>query len=216
MNQHEVQDQQVTADVSAERVARVYAEALLNAADQSGQADALEGEYESLLRDAFQAPQLESILTSGAVGRKQKAELLTKGFAGRASTTFFNFLQVLNEHERLDLLRPVFAAYRQLRDQRAKRVRVQVRSAVELPADQRGRLVEELRQTFQVESVLHTEVDPELLGGLVVRVGDWVYDGSVRRQLETIRSELIARSSHEIQSRRDQFSSHEGNPGLPV
>jgi F-type H+-transporting ATPase subunit delta len=55
---------------------------------------------------------------------------------------------------------------------------------------------------------LQEQVDPDLLGGLIVRVGDWVYDASVRRELETLRSELIARSSHEIQSRRDQFSSN--------
>jgi F-type H+-transporting ATPase subunit delta len=205
MNQHDVLEEQGSADVGAQRVARVYAEALLTAADQAGQADALEQEYASLLRDAFQAEYLETILCSGAIGRKHKAELIAKVFQGRASATFFNYLQVLNEHERLDLLRPIFAAFRQLREQRARRMRVQVRSAVALPADQRDRLVSELRQTFQVEPILQEQVDPDLLGGMVVRVGDWVYDASIRRELETIRSELIARSSHEIQSRRDQF-----------
>lgn len=205
MNQHEEFEKPGSADVGAQRIARVYAEALLTAADQAGQADALEEEYASLLRDAFQVGDLETILCSGAIGRKHKAELIARVFQGRASATMFNFLQVLNEHERLKLLRPIYAAFRQLRDQRARRLRVQVRSAVPLPTDQRDRLLSELRQTFQVEPLLQEQVDPELLGGMVVRVGDWVYDASIRRELETIRSELIARSSHEIQSRRDQF-----------
>jgi F-type H+-transporting ATPase subunit delta len=209
MTQHEQPDLHPTGDVRAQRVARIYAEALLNAANKQGQADAIQQEFESFLREALPSvPDLEAFLFSGVIGRKQKAEIITKVFEGRTSEIFFNFLQVLNEHERLDLLRPIGAAYRQLRDQQARRVRVQVRTAVELPADQRERLLGQLRQTFQVEPVLQEQVDPDLLGGLIVRVGDWVYDASVRRELETLRSELIARSSHEIQSRRDQFSSN--------
>ena len=57
------------------------------------------------------------------------------------------------------------------------------------------------------EPVLHTRVDPDLLGGLVVRVGDWLYDASVRTRLADIRDQVIQRSSHEIQSGRDRFRS---------
>ena len=59
--------------------------------------------------------------------------------------------------------------------------------------------------------MLATKIDPDLLGGLVVRVGDWLYDASVRTQLETIRNQIIARSSHEIQSGRNRFSSPNGD-----
>jgi F-type H+-transporting ATPase subunit delta len=84
---------------------------------------------------------------------------------------------------------------------------VEVRSAVPLPDDQRERLLNQLRATLQREPILQTRVDENLLGGLVVRVGDWVYDASVKTRLETIRHQLTERSSHEIQSRRDRFSS---------
>jgi F-type H+-transporting ATPase subunit delta len=119
---------------------------------------------------------------------------------------FLNFLLVLNHHDRLDLLRPICDAYRGLRDQRARRIRIQVRSAAPLDDGQRDRLQRELQETFHLEPILETEIDPELLGGMLVRVGDWVYDASVRTQLETIRNQLIARSSHEIQSGRNRFS----------
>jgi F-type H+-transporting ATPase subunit delta len=118
---------------------------------------------------------------------------------------------VLNEHERLELLRAILAAYRNLRNERARRVRVQVRTAVPLPDDQRARLQEEVREAFQLEPILEAVVDPEILGGMIVRVGDWLYDNSVRATLETIRNQIIARSSHEIQSRRDRFSTADGN-----
>jgi len=212
MNDDKDADFEPIADVSAQRVARVYAEALLNAADKQGQSDDVVEGLDSLIRDLFQAePQLEAFLTSSAVGRERKARLIDKVFENKASVLFVDFLKVLNQHERLNLLRPILAAAKELRDARAKRIRVQVRSAVPLANDQENRLRQQLREALKLDPVLQTAVDPELLGGVVVRVGDWLYDASVRARLESIRNQLIARSSHEIQSGRDRFSIANGN-----
>jgi F-type H+-transporting ATPase subunit delta len=200
------------ADVGAQRVARVYAEALLNAAEKRGEVDAVFEQLEALVREVFRAdPQFAEFLASGAVGRDKKAAVLRSVFENRAGELFLNFLMVLNHHDRLDLLGLIFDAYRDLRDQRARRIRVRVRSAVPLPDDQRDRLRQELHDTFHLEPLLENEVDPDLLGGMVVRVGDWVYDASVRTQLDTIRNQIIARSSHEIQSGRNRFSASGGD-----
>ena len=212
MNDDKDADFEPIADVSAQRVARVYAEALLNAADKQGQSDDVVEGLDSLIRDLFQAePQLEAFLTSSAVGRERKARLIDKVFENKASVLFVDFLKVLNQHERLNLLRPILAAAKELRDERAKRIRVQVRSAVPLANDQENRLRQQLREALKLDPVLQTAVDPELLGGVVVRVGDWLYDASVRARLESIRNQLIARSSYEIQSGRDRFSITNGN-----
>jgi F-type H+-transporting ATPase subunit delta len=200
------------ADVSAQRIAKVYAEALLNSAEKRHETDAVAEQLDSLIDDIFSAdPEFEKLLASGAVGRDQKAELIQRVFGHRAGELFLNFLMVLNEHERLNLLRAIRHAFRDLRDERARRVRVQVRSAVPLGDDQRDRLTRELHETFHLEPVLEAAVDPDLLGGLVVRVGDWVYDASVRTRLQTIRNQLIERSSYEIQSGRNRFSTPGGN-----
>jgi F-type H+-transporting ATPase subunit delta len=201
-----------TADVSSQRVAQVYAEALLNAAGRQAQAAGVLEELDSLVGDLFRAePQLETFLSSGAIGRDRKAQTIRTIFENRASATFANFLQVLNRHERLDLLRPTLAAAREIYNERSGNVRVDVRTAVPLPDDQRERLRQEIRNTFHREPQLEIQVDPELLGGLVVQIGDWLYDASVRSQLNSIRNQLIARSSHEIQTGRDRFSSANGN-----
>ncbi len=199
-------------DMDAQRVAKVYAEALLRAAEKRGEVDELLQELDSLLDQVLQAePQFEAFLSSGAVGRDRKANVLRSVFAGRASELFVNWLLVLNDHDRLDLLRPIVAAYRELREQRRGLLRVQVRSAEPLPEDQQERLRLELRQAFHKEPLLEIRIDPELLGGVVVRVGDWLYDHSVRTELESIRNQIIARSSYEIQSRRDRFCVADGN-----
>jgi F-type H+-transporting ATPase subunit delta len=203
---------ETTANVGAQRIAKVYAEALLNAAQKQGQAEQVLAELESFIVDVFPAePSLEAFLSSGAIGRDRKAPVIRDVFGPRASEIFTNFLLVLNHRGRLDLLRPILVAARDLADERARRVRVRVRSAVPLPDDQRDRLSKDLRTSLGLEPVLVTDVDPEILGGLVVQVGDWQYDSSIRTQLNTLRNQLIERSNYAIQSRRDRFYSPDGN-----
>jgi F-type H+-transporting ATPase subunit delta len=169
-------------------------------------------ELEALIKDVLNAdPYLEVFLTSGIIDRQRKAEVLQGAFANRASDLVLNGLLVLNEHDRLDLLRPIVEAYRELHEQQAGRMRVEVASAVPLPDDLRERLLQELRHKYDKEPVLVARVDPELLGGMVVRIGDRVYDESVRTQLNNIRNDIIARSSYEIQSGRNRFSSANGD-----
>jgi len=194
-------------EVNTQRIARVYAEALLRAAESQELAAEIFEELQALVDQVFKAdPLFEEFLSSGAVDRKRKAEIIESTFAGRAGDLFINFLLVLNDHERAGLLRPIRDAYRELLDERAGRMRVQVQSAVALAQDQQERLRAELQAAFHKEPVLETQVDPNLLGGMVVRVGDWLYDLSVRTQLENIRDQIIARSSYEIQSGRNRFS----------
>jgi F-type H+-transporting ATPase subunit delta len=198
----------VTADVSAQRIARVYAEALYDAAEAQGQAKEVFDELTSLTNDVFpRDPGFEAYLSTGAVGRDHKQELIKKTFEGRASETFTNFLFVLNHHDRLGLLRAIQRAYKDLFEERSGQIPVEVRSAAPLSEEQVERLRNELRASFRREPILATAVDPDLIGGLMVRVGDWLYDATVRTQLESLRNQLIESSSHAIQSGRDRFSS---------
>jgi F-type H+-transporting ATPase subunit delta len=199
--------QERRADVTAQRVARVYAEALLNAAQKKGAVDAVIGEFESLIHDVFkQEPKLEVLLSSAAVGRRRRADIIRKIFEGKAGDIFFNFLLALNSHERLELLRPILVELRELHDQRAGRVRVQVSSAVPLPDDQTQQLEQQLRDALRREPILNLHVDPELIAGVRIRVGDWQYDGSLLNRLANIKNQILTGTSHEIQSRRDRFS----------
>jgi len=194
-------------DNTGQRVAKVYAEALLRAAEQSGQGAAVLDELRALVDDVFRRdPAIEQFLSSPAVGRERKAEVIKRAFAGRASELLTNFLTVLNAHDRMEVLRAVARAYSDLYDRGQNRMQVLVRTAVPLADDQRERIAGELRAAFGKEPVLHASVDPALLGGLVVQVDDWVYDASVRTRLDLIRKQLVERSSHAIQTGRDRFS----------
>jgi F-type H+-transporting ATPase subunit delta len=200
----------LNADATAQRVARVYAEALYAEAEKLHAVESTLEELEVLMNEVVPAdPLIRTFFLGGVVGRERRDEALKKAFAGKLSDLSLHFLLVLSDHERLELLRPVLAVYRLLLEERAGKVRATVWTAVPLPDDQRERLLEQLRTLTRREPVLNARVDPDVLGGLIVQVGDWRYDASVRHQLDIIRNQLIESSSHEIQAGRDRFSSAE-------
>jgi F-type H+-transporting ATPase subunit delta len=199
-------------NVGAQQVATVYASALVDAAEAAGQTEAVMDELDSFLIDVLAAaPKLEVVLGSALVSPDEKSALLDKALGSQASPLFLNFLKVVSRHGRLDILRPIHQAAHDLYDQMRGIVRVQVASAADLDEPLKLELTDSVRRIVGGKPVLAMEVWPELVGGMMMRVGDTVYDGSISTRLEKIRQEMIDRSVHEIQSRRDRFSSPEGN-----
>ena len=196
LNDDRIPRHETVLDYGARRVARVYAESLLDVAAECGQTDELLEEFGTLIDGVFPAAaQFEVFLASGVNSRK-KADVIRRAFGGRASDLFRNFLLVLNAHRRLDLLRRIRDVAKELHDERAGRLRVLVTSAVPLPDDQRERLRQELCAKYRMEPILTARVEPALLGGIVLRVGDWLYDASLRTRLETVRKRIFERGSH--------------------
>ena len=196
------------ADVESLQVARVYAEALLNAAEKEGQVEEVLAEYEELLRAAEQPrSELRRFFTSGVIGRQTRGAAIRKAFEGRTHPLLVNFLLVVNDHERIPLIPAILFEMKQLRDQRARRLPVTVHAAVNLDDDQVERVRQAVRRSLDVEPVVEVKVEPDLLGGLLVRVGDHVFDGTLRTKLDQMRDNLLVRGDHEIQSGRDRFSS---------
>jgi F-type H+-transporting ATPase subunit delta len=192
---------------AALRVARVYAEALLDVADERNKAAEVAEELEGLAKAIRENPEIERAIASPIVRRSAKAKLIDDTFKGNVSDLTFNFLHVLNSKDRLALVRQAAFAYRELLDQRAKRLRVKVRSATALSENQNEQLRQLIAQATGLDPVIGVTIDPDLLGGMIVQIGDQVFDSSVRTRIDTIRNQLLARSSYEIQTGRDRFSS---------
>ena len=96
-------------------------------------------------------------------------------------------------------------------DKLRNRIPVELTTAAPIGAAETRRIVDNLRKQLDGEPVVRQSVDPNLIGGAVVRVGDTVYDGSIANQLKQLRQQMIDRSAHEIQSRRDRFRNPAGN-----
>ncbi|MGL6226277.1 MAG: ATP synthase F1 subunit delta [Thermoguttaceae bacterium] len=201
------------ADVAVGKVAAVYAEALLDASLAQGESLADQrSQFGSLLTDVFvKQPKFEEVLSSSLISVDEKLGILDRTLKSQASPVFLNFLKVLAKHSRLDILRPIYREVVALCDQREGRIPVQVITAVPLDSSTEQSLSASLTQKIGGMPVFQCTVDPELIGGIIVRVGDTIYDASLSTQLKNVRQQMIDRSAHEIQSRRDRFSNPEGN-----
>ncbi|MCA9102570.1 MAG: ATP synthase F1 subunit delta [Pirellulales bacterium] len=195
------------ADAAAQHVGIVYAKSLLGAAEKIGVIKDVLAELNSFVRDVLDHfPEFEATLTSGLLSASEKAEMFERVMAGRTSDLFGDFLKVLAQHDRLGYLRVIRTEARRLHDEMRGIVRVSVRTAVPLSEPQQVSIANRLRSIVAGEPALDLHIDPTIIGGIVFQVGDTVYDGSVARQLRNVREQMIDRSIHEIQSRRDSFS----------
>jgi F-type H+-transporting ATPase subunit delta len=183
-------------DDATRHVARIYAESLLGAADKRQQTQEVLEQLEELVREVLARDSAFALfLASAVVNRDHKREALRRAFQGKVNDVLYHFLLVLNDHDRLDIIRETAVLMRDIYERRAGRMHVEVKSAVALDDEQRERICRELRDKFHREPILSVRVDPELLGGLVVKVDDWVFDDSVRARLERIRNQLIEKGS---------------------
>ncbi len=200
---------ELQVDPQTQAVARIYADALLDAAP-AGKVESLLEEFTSFVTEVLEKqPDFRTLLTSAMISRDEKLAVISRTVAPVASPTFADFLSVVAGHERLDLLTQILHETQRQHEIRTGRGRVQVVSAKALSPASQENIQRELAAKLPFQPVLETSVDPSLLGGLVIRVGDTVYDGSLRSRLKQLRDRLRQRSIHEIQSGRDRFSHSE-------
>ncbi len=177
---------------AAARLGAVYAEALHAAAEKENRADPVGDELQAVVQAIKLKPDVFAFLTSGAVAKKNKFPVLAAAFEGSASELVRKFLGVLTQNGRLSLLPAIVAAYAELRDKAHNRVRATVTSAVPLEEAQLATVKAALANNLKAEPVLTAKVNPDLLGGLVVTVGDRVFDTSVRTRLAALTNTLMA------------------------
>jgi F-type H+-transporting ATPase subunit delta len=192
-------------DVTAEQIARVYAIAFMDVTAKSPDAPSLIEQVSSLASILEDAPQLEEVFRSTLIPQEEKEGMLDRVFAKRVSPVVLNFLKVLSRHSRLDLLRIIARLVVQIDRQRRGLTDVEVRVARELAADIQTEIHDRIRRALGTEPVLHVSVDPDLIAGIWVRVGDEVFDGSVRTQFEHIRRAMIDRATEMIETDPERF-----------
>ena len=197
-----------SVDISAQRVARVYAQAIIEAADKRNcRAEVIE-ELESLVRDVLpKVPRALEVFASPKVALEQKSALIDRIAAGRMQPTTVHALHVLARHGRLGLVGGIVTAARALANELAGLQQARFTTAVPLADDQRRQLVADVEQAVGARLAASFAVNPELIGGLVVTIGDTVYDQSIATGLGRLGGNLHRRTIHEIQYGRDRLAS---------
>ena len=201
----------VLEDPSSKAVARVYAIAYLDAAAAAGEKNPVE-DFASYQNDVVaRQPEFAGLLSSKAISPEQKLGIIERVIVPKASPFFGNFLRVLARHDRLDLVPYILDEVSLEPERRSNLKRVQVRSAKPLTEPQLKDIKDRLRSQLGFEPIVQSSVDESLLGGVVIQIGDTVYDSSLRTRVRSLRDRLRERYLNEIQSGRNRFSSAEGN-----
>ena len=166
-------------------VARNYAEALFAAGDEFGPLlDAVSG--------AIQADErIATALESPRVTKAAKSKILERGLKGEAPPEFIRFLQAVVRRGRQGLLADIAQEYQVLLDEKLNRVHAGVTLAADADAKTQKQIVERLQKALGREVRAYFRSDPRILGGVVVRVGDRILDGSVRRRLTAIQRRML-------------------------
>jgi F-type H+-transporting ATPase subunit delta len=175
-----------------ERIGRNYAEALLTLARKSDEQEEWGALIEAISVGMLEDPTLRTFLESPKLSAARKIEIVEKALGRGAPKTFMRFLETVIMKRRQMLIPEIASAYRNLIDESEDRVHVSVTVARELAGPEKDALARQLGRLFGKRVVPHISLNPGILGGVIVKVGDTVMDGSVRRRLASLRQRMLA------------------------
>ena len=168
--------------------AKRYAQATFDIALQRGQLDQWASDL-GLVVEALQNEDFSAFLEHAKVPLAQKVQTIEEAFQ-EVDPMVLNLLSLLVSRGLADLVHEVEEGYRELLDQHRGREKVDVSSAVPLEDSEREQIIRFLTRLINKEVVLDSRVDPSILGGLVIKVGDRLIDGSTRTRLEGLGKQL--------------------------
>lgn len=172
-------------------VARKYAEALFELALRENAAEAYGAALDSVAELIASAPRFRSFLETPRIADADRKSSLREVFQDSLPRHVLNFVLVTIDKRRQRLLPGIAREYATLHDQHLGREHVEVTVARAPDAATRDAMQSRLSELLGRTAIPHISVRPEILGGLVVRTGDTIYDGSVRRSLERMRSRML-------------------------
>ena len=193
-------------DTERQYIGTVYAKGLLGAAEKANQVTQVVDDLESIVVDVLpQLPKLKLLLESPRVPMEVKEKVLNQSFSA-GSSVLLTFLKVVCRHGRFDCLRVISRTATALLQEQTGVVEVRVTTAELVPESMHEELKTKLGQILEKQVVIRTETDADILGGLVVRVGDTVFDGSVANQLSQIRRTAVDQAMQQIRQSLDRFA----------
>ncbi len=194
-------------DLSRQRIGTIYAKALLSSAEEAGNTEAVLQDFESLLSDVIaQREDLRHALVGSILNVEERQLVLDKAFAGKMEPLLLTFLKVVTQHGRQDCLREIYAAAVELNNQRLGVVEVVARTAFPLADDLRDSLAAQVRQKLGREVHLKTMIDPDVIGGLILHIGDTVIDGSVANRLAQLRHQALESTAQQARTSLERFT----------
>ncbi|MEO0515068.1 MAG: ATP synthase F1 subunit delta [Planctomycetota bacterium] len=173
-------------------VGRLYAQALMELSLEQQQLDTVAQELKDLCELVESDADLRRLITNPILGGSQRSEMLQRLFEGRISDLLYRFLQTINRKNRLAALPAIGSAFVTLLAAHRNEIEVEAHVASPMDAGTADRVAAGLGSTLGKQVTLTQHVDPSLIGGLKLRIGDRLLDASVQSQLRSIEQQLIA------------------------
>jgi len=206
----ETVEQHSVLDTEAEAVGKTYARALIGAAIKAGVQDEVIQQLNELVDQYLSAsPQLSAAFASPRIDIDEKVRVIDRLFAEDFDPTLLKFLKVMARRDRLGYVRAVRDAADDLHDEMRGRVVASIRTAVPLDDALRSQITDRLAAMMNKEVRLRESVDADLLGGMVIRIGDKVFDSSVADRLNKMAKRTREGFSSHLLQQFDRFSTSE-------
>ena len=172
------------------KVAEKYAQALFELACEKDKLEEVTDEFKEIAKVVEENEDLQQVLKTPEITILEKKELLKAIFAKEVTQTTFNFLRLLVDKKRQQLIPLIYEVFKELADKEKQRLDVTVEAAVELSSNQKKKLKEKLAKSLGENINLEVEINKELIGGLILRTKNKVLDVSLLGELENLKSNL--------------------------
>ena len=194
-------------DSDRQQLATVYAKSLLAATAKAGNTVQVLEQLESFVSDVLgRLPKLEDALRSLRLSSEAKSALIDKATPG-AEKELNRFLKVVCQHGRADCLREISTAARRMHNEASGRGEAIAVTATPASEQMRNEIRDNVARMLGKDVEIDYQVDPAIIGGLIIQVGDTVYDGSLANQLTRARKKVVESASQEIRKSLQRFSS---------
>lgn len=204
----EVVKHETVLDTGAEQLGKTYARALIGAAKNAGVADQVIEQLGQLVDDYLaKSPELQAALASPRIDESEKIRIIDRIFADEFDPVLIKFLKVMAGRDRLGYVAAVRTAAETIHDEMMGRLVVLVRTAVPLDDALRAKITDQLGSMMDKQVRLRESVDPDLIGGMIIRIGDRVFDSSVANQLDKMARRTRTGFSSQLLERFSQFTS---------
>lgn len=176
--------------MSNSRVANRYAEALMIAAEEAKILNDVSNNLTAIKELINSSNEFKLFLKSPVIKKDKKKEVFKSLFSNKIAPITLQFLLLITEKQREDLLLDIIDCFFKLQDEKLGYISLQVKSAVGLTEQQINKFKNQFEEYSKKKVRIEAEVEKELIGGFVARIGDTMYDASVKRQLQLLKQRL--------------------------
>lgn len=174
----------------AKLVSKIYSNALFEIAIESNLLDEILSEYKFVKDSLIEYSSFEEIITSPKVSLEDKKRIVDETFGEKISKSLLSFLKLLIDKKRESYIKEIYKEFKKLSDDHKGLIVAKVESVISLDKSEITALEKKLSDLTNATVTVKNVINPDIIGGLVVKVGDKIIDGSVKNKLENLKHDL--------------------------